>query len=121
MEKDGDHSGGWRFAQCFGDKGEVEDITEGECFESNAETGHGGRMDVHVTEEARGGASRWKTSRLPLLRLQQGGRASCCVSWSEESGCVCRTIQVLDRTLAYWRGKACAVMSEGDAGCAIDR
>lgn len=22
-------SGGWRFAQCFGDKGEVEDITEG--------------------------------------------------------------------------------------------
>ena len=30
MEKDGDPSGGWRFAQCFGDKGEVEDITEGE-------------------------------------------------------------------------------------------
>ena len=24
-------SGGWRFAQCFGDKGEVEDITEGAC------------------------------------------------------------------------------------------
>jgi serine/threonine-protein phosphatase 2A regulatory subunit B len=23
-------SGPWRFAQCFGDKGEVEDITEGE-------------------------------------------------------------------------------------------
>lgn len=22
-------SGGWRFAQCFGDKGDVEDITEG--------------------------------------------------------------------------------------------
>jgi hypothetical protein len=25
-----DSSGGWRFAQCFGDKGEVEDITEGQ-------------------------------------------------------------------------------------------
>ncbi|KAG6890315.1 Protein phosphatase PP2A regulatory subunit B [Termitomyces sp. Mi166 len=25
-------SGGWRFAQCFGDKGEVEDITEGMFF-----------------------------------------------------------------------------------------
>lgn len=36
MEKEGDHSGGWRFAQCFGDKGEVEDITEGECFVSCA-------------------------------------------------------------------------------------
>lgn len=23
-------SGGWRFAQCFGDKGDVEDITEGQ-------------------------------------------------------------------------------------------
>lgn len=23
-------SGGWRFAQCFGDKGDIEDITEGE-------------------------------------------------------------------------------------------
>ncbi len=22
-------SGGWRFAQCFGDKGDIEDITEG--------------------------------------------------------------------------------------------
>ena len=22
---------GWKFAQCFGDKGEVEDITEGNC------------------------------------------------------------------------------------------
>jgi serine/threonine-protein phosphatase 2A regulatory subunit B len=30
MEKEGDQSGGWRFAQCFGDKGEVEEITEGE-------------------------------------------------------------------------------------------
>jgi serine/threonine-protein phosphatase 2A regulatory subunit B len=27
---EGDPSGGWRFAQCFGDKGEVEEITEGE-------------------------------------------------------------------------------------------
>ncbi len=25
-----DSSSQWRFAQCFGDKGEVEDITEGE-------------------------------------------------------------------------------------------
>ena len=29
---DPDASGGWRFAQCFGDKGEVEDITEGTIF-----------------------------------------------------------------------------------------
>lgn len=29
METDSPSSGGWRFAQCFGDKGEVEDITEG--------------------------------------------------------------------------------------------
>lgn len=24
-----DPDGGWRFAQCFGDKGEVETVTEG--------------------------------------------------------------------------------------------
>jgi hypothetical protein len=29
MSDDPSGSGGWRFAQCFGDKGEVEDITEG--------------------------------------------------------------------------------------------
>ena len=29
---DPDSSGGWRFAQCFGDKGEVEDITEGRAL-----------------------------------------------------------------------------------------
>lgn len=29
MDGDASGSGGWRFAQCFGDKGEVEDITEG--------------------------------------------------------------------------------------------
>ena len=29
MDQDASSSGGWRFAQCFGDKGEVEDITEG--------------------------------------------------------------------------------------------
>lgn len=29
MDIDPSGSGGWRFAQCFGDKGEVEDITEG--------------------------------------------------------------------------------------------
>ncbi len=27
--EDPSSSGGWRFAQCFGDKGDVEDITEG--------------------------------------------------------------------------------------------
>ena len=32
---DPDSSGGWRFAQCFGDKGEVEDITEGRAVCSN--------------------------------------------------------------------------------------
>lgn len=26
-----DSDSGWKFAQCFGDKGEVEDITEGNC------------------------------------------------------------------------------------------
>jgi len=29
---DPDSSGGWRFAQCFGDKGEVEDITEADVI-----------------------------------------------------------------------------------------
>lgn len=29
MDLDPSGSGGWRFAQCFGDKGDVEDITEG--------------------------------------------------------------------------------------------
>lgn len=29
MDSDASGSGGWRFAQCFGDKGDVEDITEG--------------------------------------------------------------------------------------------
>lgn len=32
MDTDPSGSGGWRFAQCFGDKGEVEDITEGESI-----------------------------------------------------------------------------------------
>jgi len=32
MEADGSTSGGWRFAQCFGDKGEVEDITEADII-----------------------------------------------------------------------------------------
>ena len=32
MDTDPSGSGGWRFAQCFGDKGEVEDITEGMSF-----------------------------------------------------------------------------------------
>jgi hypothetical protein len=26
-----DDTGGWRFAQAFGDKGDVEEITEGAC------------------------------------------------------------------------------------------
>ncbi|KAN0063702.1 protein phosphatase 2A regulatory subunit cdc55 [Thecaphora frezii] len=41
MEKDGDPSGGWRFAQCFGDKGEVEDITEADII-STVEFDHTG-------------------------------------------------------------------------------
>ena len=32
MDTDPSGSGGWRFAQCFGDKGEVEDITEGTFY-----------------------------------------------------------------------------------------
>lgn len=36
MEKEGDPSGGWRFAQCFGDKGEVEEITEGKLSNSHS-------------------------------------------------------------------------------------
>jgi hypothetical protein len=34
MDTDPSGSGGWRFAQCFGDKGEVEDITEGVHYPS---------------------------------------------------------------------------------------
>jgi hypothetical protein len=34
MDTDPSGSGGWRFAQCFGDKGEVEDITEGVHYSS---------------------------------------------------------------------------------------
>ncbi|KDN36744.1 protein phosphatase 2A regulatory subunit PR55 [Tilletiaria anomala UBC 951] len=41
MEKEGDNSGGWRFAQCFGDKGEVEDITEADII-STVEFDHTG-------------------------------------------------------------------------------
>ena len=36
---DPDSSGGWRFAQCFGDKGEVEDITEGQAAASTSPSG----------------------------------------------------------------------------------
>nr|VWO96963.1 Transcriptional repressor rco-1 [Ganoderma boninense] len=32
MDQDASSSGGWRFAQCFGDKGEVEDITEADII-----------------------------------------------------------------------------------------
>lgn len=32
MDMDPSGSNGWRFAQCFGDKGEVEDITEGRFY-----------------------------------------------------------------------------------------
>lgn len=41
MDKDGDPSGGWRFAQCFGDKGEVEEITEADII-STVEFDHTG-------------------------------------------------------------------------------
>lgn len=36
MDIDPSGSGGWRFAQCFGDKGEVEDITEGAALSLSA-------------------------------------------------------------------------------------
>jgi len=32
MDSDASGSGGWKFAQCFGDKGEVEDITEADII-----------------------------------------------------------------------------------------
>ncbi|KAH9913930.1 protein phosphatase 2A regulatory subunit PR55 [Fomitopsis serialis] len=32
MDQDASGSGGWRFAQCFGDKGDVEDITEADII-----------------------------------------------------------------------------------------
>jgi serine/threonine-protein phosphatase 2A regulatory subunit B len=35
MDIDPSGSGSWRFAQCFGDKGEVDDITEGPYTDSN--------------------------------------------------------------------------------------
>ena len=40
MDIDPSGSGGWRFAQCFGDKGEVEDITEGESLSLSALIAH---------------------------------------------------------------------------------
>lgn len=40
MDIDSSGSGGWRFAQCFGDKGEVEDITEGMSFSLSALIAH---------------------------------------------------------------------------------
>jgi hypothetical protein len=27
-----DQDNGWKFAQCFGDKGDVEDVTDGSCI-----------------------------------------------------------------------------------------
>jgi len=54
---DPDSSGGWRFAQCFGDKGEVEDITEGQAvpshppFEAVHSIGVGSAADVISTVE----------------------------------------------------------------------
>lgn len=45
---DGDSSQ-WRFAQCFGDKGEVEDITEGEILLLlSFASGHCGRLLSHL-------------------------------------------------------------------------
>jgi hypothetical protein len=29
MSSSNDESGGWKFAQCFGDKGDIEEVTEG--------------------------------------------------------------------------------------------
>ena len=39
MDQDLAASGGWRFAQCFGDKGDVDDITEGQSMRSFATSG----------------------------------------------------------------------------------
>ncbi|KAG2136296.1 WD40-repeat-containing domain protein [Suillus cothurnatus] len=39
MDIDPSGSGSWRFAQCFGDKGEVDDITEGPCTHSDRLSG----------------------------------------------------------------------------------
>ncbi|KAG0709402.1 WD40-repeat-containing domain protein [Suillus ampliporus] len=39
MDIDPSGSGSWRFAQCFGDKGEVDDITEGPCTPSDRLSG----------------------------------------------------------------------------------
>jgi len=41
MEQDASSSGGWRFAQCFGDKGDVDDITEADII-STVEFDHTG-------------------------------------------------------------------------------
>ncbi|KAL9937535.1 hypothetical protein V8E36_003944 [Tilletia maclaganii] len=41
MDKENDPSGGWKFAQCFGDKGEVDDITEADII-STVEFDHTG-------------------------------------------------------------------------------
>lgn len=32
MEAEASNQNQWRFAQCFGDKGEVDEITEGACL-----------------------------------------------------------------------------------------
>lgn len=41
MDRENDPSGGWRFAQCFGDKGDVEEITEADII-STVEFDHTG-------------------------------------------------------------------------------
>ncbi|PVG01925.1 hypothetical protein CPB86DRAFT_698381 [Serendipita vermifera] len=41
MDQDASSSGGWRFAQCFGDKGDVDDITEADII-STVEFDHTG-------------------------------------------------------------------------------
>ncbi|KAL5531346.1 PAB1 [Sanghuangporus baumii] len=64
MDSDASGSGGWRFAQCFGDKGEVEDITEADIistveFDSTGNylaTGDkGGRVVLFERNEAKKG------------------------------------------------------------------
>lgn len=48
MEHDASSSAGWRFAQCFGDKGEVEDITEG-AYLHTSPIGHPRLTPLHLT------------------------------------------------------------------------
>ena len=53
MERDtnASPSGGWRFAQCFGDKGDADDITEADII-SAVEFDHTGKYLSLITSDA---------------------------------------------------------------------